>query len=435
MTDLALCEHLRGEIALYDIDYAAAAANVERGTAVFAHPDARTTFEVKAYQSAAEALAGADFVFLSILPGPMWMFANDLDIPAKYGILQTVGDTTGPGGISRSLRSVPIYVDYAHQIMEHCPGAWVINYTNPMTLCTSAFYAAEPQIKAFGCCHEVFGTQARLAHLVAQAFDVPRPDRREIDTEIAGVNHFTFATAARWNGIDLYPLVERYVQQDGFWDDLTGWALEQQAQGNWFHSQGRIAFDYYRRFGALGAAGDRHLAEFVPWYLVSEANLQRYGVILTPSSYRMGTWSPPPGTPPRPPRVDDGRLHHTGEEGVDQMLALLGVQALDTNVNLPNRGQLPDLPLGAIVETNAQFRKGSLAPVVPKPLPSGVRNLVRRVIDVQQMTLQAAVERDVDLAFQALLLDPLCQISVDEAWAMFRELLQANKELLPGFKI
>jgi alpha-galactosidase len=117
------------------------------------------------------------------------------------------------------------------------------------------------------------------------------------------------------------------------------------------------------------------------------------------------------------------------------MLALLGVQALDTNVNLPNRGQLPDLPLGAIVETNAQFREGSLAPVVPKPLPVGVRNLVQRAIDVQQMTLQAAIERDVDLAFQALLLDPLCRISVDAAWSMFQELLRANREMLPGWKI
>jgi len=431
MTDLALCEHLTGEIALYDIDQKAALENVERGTALFAHPDAQTTFQVNAYQTAAEALAGADFVFLSILPGPMWMFANDLDIPAKYGILQTVGDTTGPGGISRALRAVPTYVDYAHQIMEHCPDAWVINYTNPMTLCTSAFYAAEPQIKAFGCCHEVFGTQMRLAHLVEQFLDVPRPDRREIHTEIAGVNHFTFATAARWNGIDLLPLVERYMEQDGFWDDLTEWALGQQAQGSWFHSQGRVAFDYYRRFGALGAAGDRHLAEFVPWYLVSEANLNRYGVILTPSSYRMGTWSPPPGTPLMPSRPDDGHLHHTDEEGVDQILALLGVQPLDTNVNLPNRGQLPDLPPGAIVETNAQFRKGSLSPVVPEPLPAGVRNLVRRVIDVQQMTLQAAIDRDVDLAFQALLLD----LSVDSAWAMFQELLQANQEMLSGWKI
>jgi len=434
MTDLALCEHLSGEIALYDIDYPAALENVERGAAIFAHPDARTAFQVNAYHTAAEALAGADFVFLSILPGPMWMFANDLDIPAKYGILQTVGDTTGPGGISRALRSVPIYLDYAHQIMAHCPDAWVINYTNPMTLCTSAFYAAEPEIKAFGCCHEVFGTQMRLARLVEQYLDVPRPDRREIHTEIAGVNHFTFATAAHWNGIDLYPLVERTMGEPGFWDDLTEWALEQQAQGNWFHSQARIACYFLRRFGVLGAAGDRHLAEFVPWYLVSEENLNRFGVILTPSSYRLGTWAPPAGTSPRPPRPDDGHLHRTGEEGVDQMLALLGVRNLDTNVNLPNRGQLPDLPLGAIVETNAQFRKDSLAPVVPKPLPAGAHNLVRRAIEVQRMTLQAAVERDVDLAFQALLLDPLCRIPVDPAWAMFVELLQANREMLPGYE-
>jgi alpha-galactosidase len=433
MTDLALCEHLCGEIALYDIDYQAALANVERGTEVFAHPDAVTRFDVVAYHTAAEALKGADFVFLSILPGPMWMFANDLDIPAKYGILQTVGDTTGPGGISRALRAVPTYVDYAHQIMEHCPDAWVINYTNPMTLCTSAFYAAEPQIKAFGCCHEVFGTQARLAHLVEASFAVPRPKRREIHTDVAGVNHFTFVPAARWNGIDLYPLLYQHIAKEGFWDDLTEWAQEQAAIGNWFHSQGRIALDFLRRFGVLGAAGDRHLAEFVPWYLVSEANLHRYGVILTPSSYRMGTWKPSKTPPPRPP--DDGHLHHTGEEGVDQMLALLGVHSLDTNVNLPNVGQLPDLPLGAVVETNAQFRKGSLSPVVPKPLPAGANNLVRRAIQVQQMTLEAAMAKDVDLAFQALLLDPLCRIPVDRAWAMFKELLEANREMLPGWSI
>lgn len=127
MTDLALCPHLTGEIALYDIDHRAALANVERAKAIYSHPDARTTFEVHAHRTAETALQDADFVFLSILPGPMQMFANDIDIPAKHGILQTVGDTTGPGGISRALRTVPIYVDYAHQIMELCPQAWVIN--------------------------------------------------------------------------------------------------------------------------------------------------------------------------------------------------------------------------------------------------------------------------------------------------------------------
>ena len=438
MTDLALCEHLAGEIALYDIDHEAAQRNVELATRIYGHPDAVTTFKVWAADTAAEALAGADFVFLSILPGPMQMFANDIDIPSKYGILQTVADTTGPGGISRALRAVPVYVDYAHQIMAHCPDAWVINYTNPMTLCTSAFYAAEPGIKAFGCCHEVFGTQWRLAMLVRDALDVPMPKRQEIKLDIAGVNHFTFATRAMWQGTDLFPLVAEHISGDGFWDDRTEWALGQKGRGRWFHSQGLVAYDFYRRFGALGAAGDRHLAEFVPWYLVSEENIHRYGVILTPSSYRLGTWQPDPQYRDEPspwPRRDDGGLHRTDEEGVDQMMALLGIKPLDTNVNLPNRGQVPGLPLGAIVETNAQFRKDSLAPVVPKPLPTGVLNLVRRVVEVQRLTLQAAIENDLDLAFQALLNDPLCHIPVDRAWAMFSEMLQANREMLPGWDI
>ena len=224
MTELALCPHLTGEIALYDIDHASAQENVKRAAAIFGHPDAKTTFSVTACHSADEALKGADFVFLSILPGPMQMFANDIDIPAKYGILQTVGDSTGPGGISRALRAIPIYLEYAHQIMAHCPDAWVINYTNPMTLCTMTLYAAEPDIKAFGCCHEVFGTQEKLAGLVQEYLAVPRPERQRIATDIAGINHFTFATAAKWTGIDLIPLVEEHIGQAGFWGDLHAFA-------------------------------------------------------------------------------------------------------------------------------------------------------------------------------------------------------------------
>ena len=204
------------------------------------------------------------------------------------------------------------------------------------------------------------------------------------------------------------------------------------AWGKFFSSQDLIKYEFFRRFEVLGAAGDRHLAEFVPWYLTSEANLHRYGVILTPSSYRLGTWQPPQNAPGGP-SLAQNTLESSGEEGVLQMLALLGVEPLDTNVNLPNRGQLPDLPLDAIVETNAQFRKDSLAPIVPRPLPAGVRALVQRVIAVQQMTLEAATNKDKALAFQAILDDPLCHIPVDQAWAMFNEMLEANKAMLPGW--
>lgn len=438
MTDLALCPELTGEIALYDINYEAALANVERAKGIYGSPEAKTTFDVNAYHTSAEVLKDADFVILSILPGPMQMFANDLDIPKSYGILQTVGDTTGPGGISRALRTVPTYVDYAREIMDLCPDAWVINYTNPMTLCTSALYAAEPEIKAFGCCHEVFGTQRMLAGLVHEYLDVPSPERQEIKTDVAGVNHFTFVPQATWQGEDLYPLLEKKMSEDGFWDDRTAWSLEAKASGTWFDSQRLVAFDYLRRFGVLGAAGDRHLAEFVPWYLTSEEDLHRWGVILTPSSYRLGTWQPPQNAPSiedRDTTTEGAQLIFSGEEGIPQMLALLGVAPLDTNVNLPNRGQIPDLPLGAVVETNAQFRHDSLIPVVSQRLPDGLLALVRRIVDKQQLTLQAALAKDKELALQALLNDPLCRIPTDRAAAMLDEMLAANRAMLPGWEI
>ncbi|MCX7016666.1 MAG: alpha-glucosidase/alpha-galactosidase [Candidatus Sumerlaeota bacterium] len=440
MCDLALCPDLRGEIALYDIHFAAAQANAVYGNRLFAHPQSRTRFRVTASKTLAGALKGADFVVASILPGPMWMMANDIDIPLKYGILQPVGDTTGPAGVSRALRTIPIYAEYAPQIMTHCPRAWVINYTNPMTLCTATLYAAEPQIKAFGCCHEVFASQGHLAQLVHEYLDVPRPPRHEIKVDVAGVNHFTFFTAASWNGVDLFPILRKHVARKDIWADQTKFALDLKATGGWFAHKGLVGFDLFRRFGALGAAGDRHLAEFLPWFLVSEEAIHRYGFILTPSSYRMGTWKPrekparrqPDRTPPEKKGIE---LKRSGEEGINQVCALAGLAPLDTNVNLSNTGQIPGLPLGAVVETNAQFRRDSLRPIVPKPLPAGALELVRRVAETQRLTLQAGLARDADLAFQALLTDSLCRIPVDKAWKMFRELLKANQAMLPGYKI
>ena len=429
MTDLALCPHLTGELALYDIDRAAAERNVRRARHIFDHRDAKTRFETYATKTSAQALKGADFVFLSILPGPVEMMVNDLDIPARYGILQPVGDTTGPGGISRAMRAVPTYQDYAHQIMRFCPNAWVINYTNPMTLCVAALYAAEPEIKAFGCCHEVFGTQGMLAGVVADEMNVRRPKRQAIHTEVVGVNHFTFARRATWRGRDLYPTLRRKMRTRDFWKDRTDWSREQKRRGIYFASQELVAFDFLRRYGVLGAAGDRHLAEFVPWYAESEETLHRYGVVLTPSSYRLDQYRRPPEAAPAErarPKQKPARLKPSGEEGVGQLLALLGFRDLDTNVNLPNRGQIPWLPQGAVVETNAALRRDSVTPLATSAVPAGLAALIRRVVDNQQLTLAAAMAKDTDMAFQAVLNDPLCTIPTDSAWRMFKELTRAN---------
>jgi alpha-galactosidase len=437
MKDLALTPELTGELALYDINRTAAEHNKRRGAAIFSHREAVTHFRVTVAARPADALRGADFVVMSILPGPMWMFANDLDIPARYGIVQPVGDTTGPGGISRALRSIPIYADYARQIMRYCPSAWVINYTNPMTLCTAALYAAEPRIKAFGCCHEVFGTQGLLRRLVNEKWGANVQNRSEIKVGVTGVNHFTFVPTATWDGRDLYPLVEEVTRTKDFFRDRTADAAELKAAGKVFSSAGDLVkYDFYRRFGVLGAAGDRHLVEFVPWYARSEAELMRWGVILTPSSYRLS--SRPVirrGAPLPRGALKFAHLGKSGEEGVGQMLAVLGLRDLDTNVNLPNRGQIAALPAGAVVETNAQFRRDSVLPVTAPPLPAGLLEAVRRLVAVQEMTLKAGMERDPGMAMQAVLNDPLVTIPTDKACRMFRELLRANRAALPGWKV
>lgn len=431
-TELALTPHLTGHIDLYDLDLAAARRNVAVATALFDRPEARTRFTVRAVPRLAEALRDADFVVLSIEPGPIELRHADLQIPARHGVLQPVGDTTGPGGLLRALRTVPIYEKFAWEIATHCPRAWVINLTNPLTLCTAALHAAAPGLRAFGCCHEVFHTQTRLVHFVARWFDVPAPPRREIRLDLAGLNHFTWATAARWRGHELLPRLRTEIVRPGFFRSRAATARTARRESRWFDSSGLVAYDLFRRFGALGAAGDRHLAEFVPWYAPDEATLHRWGVVATPYAWRRRRAR----RPDVPPATFAARPLRAGDEEVVRMIeALVGGEPIDTNVNLPNVGQVAGLPEGHIVETNAQFRHGALTPLVAGPLPPGALALVRRAADVQALTLRAARARDCDLAFQALLADPLTRLPTDAAWRMFKAMLAAARPLLPGWRL
>lgn len=361
MSDLALCSQLTGELVLYDIDEEAAAFNVGVADKIFKHKDAVTSFATRSETNLDQALKGADIVVMSIEPGPTEARYGDLVVPERYGIHQTVGDTSGPGGTLRALRCLPHYINFAQAIERNCPKAWVINYTNPMTMCTAALYAAFPKIKAFGCCHEVFGTQSRLAGLVKEYFNVERPHRSEIKLDITGVNHFTWATKASWNGHDLFPVIKRHIEQSGFFDDQTAQVQKRIAEESYFGSSGRIAYDFFRQFGVLGAAGDRHLVEFVPWYLGSREDIHYMDVPETPYEWRLKA---------RDEKKTKGgdiasnkALQSSGEEGVVQILALLGLADLDTNVNVPNQGQINWLPDGAVVESYAQFRRDSLTPL------------------------------------------------------------------------
>ena len=148
----------------------------------------------------------------------MTCFANDLDIPAKYDVTQTVGDTVGPGGLSRCLRTVPIFADMARSIAEICPDAWVINYTNPMTVATQTFTRIAPELKTIGCCHEVFGTRGWIAMMAAEYTGIPVTHRNDLEIEVIGLNHFTFFPLGSLSRGGCLPRSRRLDRKTGcFW--------------------------------------------------------------------------------------------------------------------------------------------------------------------------------------------------------------------------
>ncbi len=232
-----------------------------------------------------ETLTGADFVVISILPGTFDEMAVDVHMPERLNIWQSVGDTAGPGGMIRALRTLPMYLPIAEGIRRCCPDAWVINYTNPMSLCIQVLYHVFPEIKAFGCCHEVFGTQKLLAAATGEMLGIPVPERREIRVNVMCINHFTWFDEASYQGVDLFPLYREFSDkyyESGFDEPDRNWANSS------FDYAHRVKFDLFRRFGLIAAAGDRHLVEFMPGneYLKDPETVKRWKYGLTTAQWR-----------------------------------------------------------------------------------------------------------------------------------------------------
>ncbi|SNX53414.1 alpha-glucosidase/alpha-galactosidase [Thermoanaerobacterium sp. RBIITD] len=436
MSDLAQEGSISGTVKLYDIDYKAAHDNELIGNSLSGREDVKGKWKYKAYESLKEALSDADFVIISILPGTFKEMESDVHMPEKYGIYQSVGDTVGPGGIVRALRTIPMFVDIAKAIKEYCPNAWVINYTNPMTLCVRTLYEVFPQIKAFGCCHEVFGTQKLLSKALMDIKGIDEVPRKDIKINVLGINHFTWIDNARYKGIDLMPIYKEFVDkyyESGFQgNENDNW------MNNSFVSAERVKFDLFLRYGIIAAAGDRHLAEFVPgyWYLKDPETVKEWMFGLTPVSWRIEDLK---HRLERSKKLVSGEekfeLKDTGEEGVKQIKALLGLEDLVTNVNMPNYGQIEGIPYGAVVETNALFSSNRLKPVLAGRLPDAVNSLVLRQVYNQEATLKAALKKDYDMAFGAFVNDPLVTISLNDAKELFNSMLENTKEYLNGWNL
>jgi galacturan 1,4-alpha-galacturonidase len=422
MNDLALCADLSGEVDLYDIDLEAARLNEKLGNWLQTQPGVCSRWDYRAVESLPEALQGADFVFISIQPGPLEMMAHEVAVAEKYGMFYPVGDTTGAPGLMRGLRSVITYEGFAHAISDHCPEAWVINYSNPMSICTRTLTKVEPSLKVFGCCHEVFGTQHLLASLAQEALGLEEtPKRDDIRVNVFGINHFTWIDRADFQGHDLLSIARRHMEKPGTLRVYTQEEVEN--GGDWFQDHHQIKFELLKHFGILAAAGDRHLSEFVPGFTHSPEELFRWGIIRTPVAWRIERWKTAPQIAQN---YLDGKLiwepQDSGEEALRQIRALLGLEDFITNVNTENTGQVSNLPIHAVVETNAHFSRNQVTPLTAGTLPPGVLGLVSRHVANQEMIIEAALKRDQDMAFQAVFNDPTTRLPIDKAWAMFNEI-------------
>lgn len=435
MSDLAKTEDLCGTVYLYDIDFKAAKNNEIIGNRIRQANSCRSPWCYRAVETIDEALTEADFVIISILPGTFDEMQSDVHTPEKYGIYQSVGDTSGPGGILRAMRTVPMMEDIARAVERCCPKAWVINYTNPMTICMQALYHTFPGIKAFGCCHEVFGTQKVLASAVKEVLGVERPERSEIKINVVGVNHFTWITKANYRNHDVFPIYSTFCEKfrDGYSENVdNNW------MNNSFASAEKVKINLFRRFGCIAAAGDRHLAEFCPgsWFLKNPETVREWKFGLTSVEWRKKDLKE---RLEKSERLLNGErefeIKETGEEGVLQMRALLGLSDFVTNVNVPNIGQIPNLPIGAVVETNARFSADSVTPVFAGEIPKSIYTLVSRVCGEQQMITEACAERSLEKAFNAFICDPLVTtVGWDEARRLFDEMVDNTKKYLGEYR-
>jgi len=420
--DVALNEDLRGSrLTLHDINPEALDDLFRWGNK--AKEVAKSDLVLEKTERLDEALEGADFVVLSISTGGLESMAHDLEIPARHGVVQTVGDTVGPGGLFRALRNIPVVVDIARAMEEQCPDAIMLNLTNPMTTLTRAITRAT-SVRCIGLCHELFSTLGMLSSM----FDVPE---EALSVRVAGVNHFIWATDVSVHGRDVTEEAFRRIADGEARDAALASAGDDPDP---FINTWGIRSELCRLYGYLPAAGDRHICEFLSGYLQDERERERLDLRVTTIDVRRERLA---ADRRRIRRMISGeepiRIERSREEISDIMAANWTGEGSVNIVNLPNTGQVRSLPYGAVVETYGVVNGMGASGVAFGDLPSPVAALVYPHVFNQETIVQAGLTGDKELAFRAFVNDPLVG-GHSQARDLFEEMFEAHSGYLPQFE-
>jgi len=428
LSEMVLNEDLKGStLGLVDIDAEKLGLMTKLAKRMVQEKGA--DIEVQSSVNRRDVLKDADFVIVTIAVGGSSAQDFDVSIPLKYGIYQSVADTVGPGGFSKALRHIPPLVEIARDMEDLCPRAILFNETNPMTcLCTAVRHATK--INIIGLCQGILSTKTFLANFLGA-----KPEEAEVVA--AGINHLTWILDFRIRGEDAYPLLkERWAQAR---DEI-------EATSNFRGQPFRypISFKLFEIYGAFPSPGDRHIAEFYPYFLTKEAEGgKKYGLQPYPegtiyeAGWRENTWQRiVKWTEPSSSLDELFERRAPGERSL--VMGIITALVRKENkvfeaVNIPNEGFVTNLPMGAVVEVPAVIGPSGTRGVYVGKLPGGVVATLQHRLLQQELTVEAALTGDRNLALQALLVDPMVR-SVEIAERLLADLFKAHATYLPQFQ-
>ncbi len=369
---------------------------------------------------------------------------TDFEIPKKYGLRQTIGDTLGVGGIMRGLRTIPVYLEIARDMEELCPDALLLNYVNPMSMVTWALNKAT-KIKTVGLCHSVQGTAEQLA----KDIDVPI---EEINYLAAGINHMAFYLKFERDGVDLYPAIRRVVAEDRI--------------PNW----NKVRYEMLKRLGYFVTESSEHFSEYTPWFIKRDRPdlIEKFNIPLDEYIRRcevqIAGWEATKETVENPdvpvdiPAMNE-KLKAAGAS--DYELEVMAetlesfdnvaqsheygayiIHSLETGTprviygNVMNNGLIENLPSESCVEVPILVDKNGLQPTKIGALPPHLAALMQTNINVQSLTVEAALTHKREYIYHAAMLDPhtAAELDLDQTWSLVDDLIAAHGNWLPEFE-
>jgi alpha-galactosidase len=377
--------------------------------------------KVEATMDRAEALKGADAVVCTILAGGIHIWRHDIEIPKKYGVNTNVGDTRGPSGIFRALRTIPVMLDIARDIESHCPDAILLNYTNPMAMLCRAMQR-ETGVKVTGLCHSVQGTASMLARWIGAP-------KEQITYVCAGINHQAWYLEYRWNGRDAYPLIRK--------------AVEEKPE---VYNEEIVRNEMFLHLGYYVTESSGHNSEYNWWFRKRPELIERYcthgtgwnpGVyayILNEYTEREATWKKEIQE-----WIDSEKpldLSRGEEYAASIINAYLGGEPYRFNGNVPNTNLITNLPENSCVEVPVFADRQGFNPVPVGALPPQCAALNNISVAVEEMAVEGCLSGDPTMIFRAIAFDPLTAavLSLDEIKKMVNEMFDRNQNHLPTFK-